>query len=231
MPLDRSVHGHVPFVHGCECNTCQQSGDAVMTAAMPRDAATVVVVRDAGPGLEVLLLQRAERGDHNSGAWVFPGGLVDPGDRAAGAWAGGLTDEEASARLGLERGGLAFFVAAVRECFEECGILFAHDPQGAFASLEGEAGTQLAALRHELEDGACDLGEVCRRYSLRLAPEHNCTMSATGSPRWAGPSDSTRAFFWPSPRRGRRPSTTQARRSTTCGWRRPPRSRQAMRAG
>jgi 8-oxo-dGTP pyrophosphatase MutT (NUDIX family) len=142
-----------------------------VTAAVPRDAATVVVVRDIGAGLEVLLLQRAERGDHNSGAWVFPGGLLDRADREAAAWATGLTDEQASAALGLERGGLAFFIAAIRECFEESGILFAQDAQGAFVSLEGEAGAQLAALRHELVDGACDLADICRRFSLRLVPE------------------------------------------------------------
>jgi len=142
-----------------------------MTVAVPRDAATVVVVRDGAAGLEVLLLQRAERGDHNSGAWVFPGGLLDPADRAAEASVDGLTDEQASALLGLERGGLAFFLAAIRECFEECGILFAHDAQGDFAQLEGEAGAQLAALRHEMENGACDLADVCRRFSLRLVPK------------------------------------------------------------
>jgi 8-oxo-dGTP pyrophosphatase MutT (NUDIX family) len=118
----------------------------------------------------VLLLQRAERGDHNSGAWVFPGGLLDAADRAAEASVDGLTDEQASALLGLERGGLAFFLAAIRECFEECGILFAHDARGDFASLEGQAGAQLAALRHELENGACDLADICRRFSLRLVP-------------------------------------------------------------
>jgi 8-oxo-dGTP pyrophosphatase MutT (NUDIX family) len=114
-----------------------------MTAAVPRDAATV----------------------------VFPGGLLDPADRAAGASTVGLTDGQASALLGLERGGLAFFHAAIRECFEESGILFAQDAQGDFASLEGEAGAQLAALRHELKDGACDLADVCLRFSLRLVPE------------------------------------------------------------
>jgi 8-oxo-dGTP pyrophosphatase MutT (NUDIX family) len=141
-----------------------------MTAAIPRDAATVVVVRDAVAGLEVLLLQRAERGDHNSGAWVFPGGLLDPADRAAEPSVANFTDGQASALLGLESGGLAFFVAAIRECFEESGILFAQDAQGAFASLDDEAGAQLAALRHELKDGACDLADICRRFSLRLAP-------------------------------------------------------------
>lgn len=140
-----------------------------MTAPVPRDAATVVVVREGSAGIEVLLLQRAERGDHNSGAWVFPGGLLDRGDQEAGALAVGMTDAQASTLLGLERGGLAFLVAAIRECFEESGILFAEDAQGEFASLEGEADAQLAALRHELKDGSCNLAEICRRFALRLA--------------------------------------------------------------
>lgn len=145
-----------------------------MSAAVPRDAATVVVMRaaaDAAGGLQVLLLQRAERGDHNSGAWVFPGGLVDPGDREATGLAVGMTDAQASERLGLPSGGLAFYLAAIRECFEESGILFAVDAHGEFVSLEGEPGAQLAALRHELKDGRCTLADICRRFSLRLAPE------------------------------------------------------------
>jgi ADP-ribose pyrophosphatase YjhB (NUDIX family) len=142
-----------------------------MTAAIPRDAATVVVVRAGTPGLQVLLLQRAERGDHNSGAWVFPGGLLDPADREAAGLPIDMSDGEASARLRLERGGLAFYLAAIRECFEESGILYAVDGQGEFVSLEGEAGAQLAALRHELKDGHCTLADICRRFSLRLVPE------------------------------------------------------------
>ena len=51
--------------------------------AVVRPAATLVVVRDSADGIEALLLRRAERGDQNSGAWVFPGGLVDAADRAS----------------------------------------------------------------------------------------------------------------------------------------------------
>ena len=143
-----------------------------MTAAIPRDAATVVVVRAApAAGLEVLLLQRAERGDHNSGAWVFPGGLVDPGDREAAQLPSGMDDAGASARLGLVQGGLAFYLAAIRECFEESGILYAVDAHGELVSLEGETGAQLAALRHELKDGKCSLADICGRFALRLVPE------------------------------------------------------------
>lgn len=41
---------------------------------VPRASATLVGVRDNGAGLELLLLLRADKGDQNSGAWVFPGG-------------------------------------------------------------------------------------------------------------------------------------------------------------
>jgi glyoxylase-like metal-dependent hydrolase (beta-lactamase superfamily II)/8-oxo-dGTP pyrophosphatase MutT (NUDIX family) len=101
---------------------------AAPVSRSPRPAATLVVVRDTatGPaGLEVLLLRRAERGDHNSGAWVFPGGLVDAGDREAAACCAGLSDGQADALLGLSEGARDYFVCAVRECFEECGLLFA----------------------------------------------------------------------------------------------------------
>lgn len=122
-----------------------------MSPAEPRDASTVVVVREARSGLEVLLLQRAERGDHNSGAWVFPGGLVDPGDRQNEA--------------------LAFQRAALRECFEECGILLARDAAGKWPQLDEEARAQLAALRAPVAGGTITIEAVSSRFGLKLAYE------------------------------------------------------------
>lgn len=145
-----------------------------MAAPAPRDAATVVVVRAAPPprsGIEVLLLRRADGPDHNSGAWVFPGGLLDPGDRAPNELALELTDMQASARLGLEQGGLAFYLAAIRECFEEAGILFAVNAGGDYVSLEAEAGWPTATLRRDVRQGRTSLAALCRHYSLRPAPE------------------------------------------------------------
>lgn len=138
------------------------------TPRPPRPAATLVVVRDAAEGLEVLLLQRADKGDHNSGAWVFPGGLVDAADMQAQAHCAGLDDARASARLGLPAGGLAFHVAALRETFEEAGLLFATDRDGQAVDLQGEAGGRLAAARHALQRGATDIATVCRENGLRL---------------------------------------------------------------
>ncbi len=135
----------------------------------PRPAATIVVVRDGAQGIEVLLSRRAERGDHNSGAWVFPGGIVDAGDRQSHDHCAGLDDAAASARLGLPAHGLDYYVAAVRECFEESGLLFATDASGALVRLDNEAGLALGAWRGPLHRNERTLGEMCREFGLTLA--------------------------------------------------------------
>src|SRR5689334_1092878 len=96
-----------------------------------RDAATVLLVADR-PDLHVLVLERTARAVFSPGATVFPGGAVDPADREPRSWQHvvGLDDAAASAEHALPAGGLAFRVAAVRECFEEAGILLARDAQG-----------------------------------------------------------------------------------------------------
>src|SRR5712691_1776739 len=99
-----------------------------LLAPKKRDAATVILVSDR-PDLHVLMLERTRRAAFGPGATVFPGGAVDPGD---GAWRlaeriVGIDDAAASCAQGIARGGLAFRVAALRECFEEAGILLARD--------------------------------------------------------------------------------------------------------
>jgi glyoxylase-like metal-dependent hydrolase (beta-lactamase superfamily II)/8-oxo-dGTP pyrophosphatase MutT (NUDIX family) len=139
----------------------------------PRAAATVVIVRDGPSGIEVLLCRRAERGDHNSGAWVFPGGLVDKGDREAHACCVGLDDAAASATLGIAEGGLDYYIAAVRESFEEAGLLFAVDPRGELVQLDHPEGAideaHLSVWREPLNRGERGIREFCDATGLRLA--------------------------------------------------------------
>lgn len=101
------------------------SQQAVPVVAV-RDAATVMLVRDA-PALQVFMLRRNLNSDFVGGAHVFPGGAVDPDDSHddLGPFCVGRSDAEASAVLGINAGGLAFWVAAIRECFEEAGVLLA----------------------------------------------------------------------------------------------------------
>ena len=101
-------------------------GDYVPEEIRIRPAATVLII-DERPDLQVLMLKRNARSIFVGDMWVFPGGAVDPEDASAEAdeTVDGLTDDEASAALSLESGGIAFWVAALRETFEEAGILLA----------------------------------------------------------------------------------------------------------
>ncbi len=88
----------------------------------PRPAATLILLRE---GMEVLMLQRTQNAAFLGGAYVFPGGSLDPLDNDPRILRRvvGLTEAEANARLRVASGGLAYYVAAIRECFEEAGIL------------------------------------------------------------------------------------------------------------
>jgi 8-oxo-dGTP pyrophosphatase MutT (NUDIX family) len=137
-----------------------------------RDAATVMLVRDGAGGLEVFMVRRNLRSDFIGGAYVFPGGAVDPADRHADleAVCAGRTDAEASAALGIPSGGLAFWVAAIRECFEEAGVLLAYDAGGDVVRLDDPATeARFAAHRADVDAGRRRLVEICTEESLRLA--------------------------------------------------------------
>lgn len=137
-----------------------------------RPASTVMLVRDAPSDIEVFMLQRTTQAAFASGMYVFPGGRVDDADGAAelDELCDGLSDAEASDLLRIPRGGLAYWVAAIRECFEEAGVLLARDERGSFVSLSDEQSQgRFAVARHEVHDGALSLAQLCRRENLRLA--------------------------------------------------------------
>lgn len=104
----------------------------------PRPAATVLILRDSPRGPEILMLRRHAGAGFAADAWVFPGGVVDAADRALPrpCWRGidpaALTEHfDAPADLVL-----GYHVAAVRETFEEAGLLLAHHDDGAPVDLD-----------------------------------------------------------------------------------------------
>ncbi|HVV35471.1 MAG TPA: hypothetical protein VHC63_02630 [Acidimicrobiales bacterium] len=138
---------------------------------VPRDAATVMLVRDGERGMEVCMLRRNLNSDFVGGAYVFPGGAVDPDDSSAAVQAicRGRTDADASRQLGIESGGLAFWVAAVRECFEESGVLLAVDGDGDVVSMADDASAdRFAQWRHKVNNDGTSLVEVCAAEGLEL---------------------------------------------------------------
>ncbi len=133
-----------------------------------KPAATVMLVRDAldgAPGIEVFMLRRTANAVFGAGMFVFPGGRVDGVDGAddIARFCHGLDDAAASRQLGIDHGGLAFWVAAIRECFEEAGVLLAARRDGAPLALRNED-------RHEIHDhdSSLSLVELCRRDDLVL---------------------------------------------------------------
>lgn len=93
-------------------------------AVRPKNAATIILVRRDGPRLRVLVGRRNNRHTFMPGMWVFPGGRVDRSDRHAPA-ASDLRPEIAALFETHGRPGRALAMAAVRETFEEAGLLLA----------------------------------------------------------------------------------------------------------
>ena len=91
-----------------------------------RQAATVMLIDDR-PDLQVFMMERHANTIFAGGMWVFPGGAVDHQDDAGYYTdiATHRTDEEASQLMDLDAGGIAYYMAAIRETFEEAGILLA----------------------------------------------------------------------------------------------------------
>ncbi len=131
-----------------------------------RNAATVMLVRDATDGqsgVEVFMLRRTGRASFAAGMYVFPGGRVDDVDHAdeIEPFCRGLADDGASRQLGIESGGLAYWVASIRECFEEAGILLAVRRNGSALALGDDD-------RHAVHDGTLSMVDLCKRDDLIL---------------------------------------------------------------
>ncbi len=94
--------------------------------AVARPAATIVLLRDSPDGLEVFMVVRHHAIDFASGALVFPGGRVEDSDFALAG-----NPELCPNPDGLDTEAMGFRVAAIRETFEECGVLFARPSEGA----------------------------------------------------------------------------------------------------
>ena len=137
------------------------------TPTEPRHASTVVLLRDAEGGPEAYLIRRVKGMAFAGGAHVFPGGSVDPADAEASiAWAGPgpeMWAEWFRADVPLAR---ALVCAAVRETFEECGVLLAGPSEGEL--LADVSSDEWEAEREALEAREQSLSELLSRRGLVL---------------------------------------------------------------
>jgi len=120
------------------------------TSEVPaRPASTVMLLRDVDDGLEVFMLRRTKAAVFAGGMYVFPGGRVEAADGEEGS------DD-------------AYKVAAIRECFEEAGVLLAIDETGSMIS----DGHPALSDRQAVYDGEVDLRKLCAQHNLVPAVDH-----------------------------------------------------------
>lgn len=171
--------------------------------ATPHPAATIVLLRDAPDGLQTFMVRRPDTASFLAGAQVFPGGRVDPADGDP-AWSDAATWPSGpdALRPGRDPVARAALVAAVRELFEEAGVLLARPvhpcapTDGApadVASGDGLLGAReeaaLSAARPQVHGGSTALLDVCRRARWRLALDWLLPMC-----RWVTPPIESRRF-------------------------------------
>lgn len=131
----------------------------------PIPAATVLLIRDGTEGLEVFMVKRHHQIDFVAGALVFPGGKAQASDFDAVLGA----HMDGAAAWSVEMRALA--ATAIREAFEEAGILLARDGvTGAF--IDEARLARLESYRQPLEKGEISLGDVVVKENLRLACDH-----------------------------------------------------------
>lgn len=160
-----------------------------LAPAVPRDAATVILIRQAA-GVEVFLLRRTRALEFAPGACVFPGGSVDERDAdpaiAETGWVG-PSPADLGDLLGISPDrACALVCAAVRETFEESGVLLAGPSPAEVAEADSAA---LIRDRHALLSGSVSLGELLRRRGLMLRAD-----LLTPWAHWITPEASPRRF-------------------------------------
>jgi 8-oxo-dGTP pyrophosphatase MutT (NUDIX family) len=151
--------------------------DPTRVIAPAKPASTLMALRDSPEGIEVLMVKRNRAASFMGGVWVFPGGRVDEEDDGAvlRSHARGRTEQETSAQLGIDAGGLGFWISAVRELFEESGLLLATSLDGTPIALEGDVGERFAAHRAAINRRERSFEEVvvAEELVLDLAAIHH----------------------------------------------------------
>ncbi|MEM7003541.1 MAG: NUDIX hydrolase [Pseudomonadota bacterium] len=162
-----------------------------MPAVQPiRPAATIIIVREAAESFEIFMLKRTSKASFASGMFVFPGGRVEGDDHLHkyDALRVGPAPEQAPqvAALGDEWRG--FWIAAIRETFEESGLLLAYGADDQLVSFADDAvRDRFAAYRDPLHAGTVSMLEICAAEGVRLAVDHvhfhNRVVTPLGRPR------------------------------------------------
>lgn len=177
---------------------------AMTQPVTPSPAATLVLLRDrSAGGLETLLLQRHTRSKFAAGDYVFAGGKVEADDVPSDAerLCVGLTAEAAAARLGglSPREALGYWIGAIREAFEEVGLLLAYDASGALLAFDAGNHERFADYRADCQAANAAFFDMLRAERLTLATDRLAYFAHWITPEEQPIRFDTRFFVAPAP--------------------------------
>ena len=154
-----------------------------------RPAATVIVVRDAEPQYEIFMLRRTNQAAFAGGMYVFPGGRVDEYDHSQ-LYAGHHLEpgeHQSGQRQALGINWRAYWIAGIRETFEEAGILLAYDNNGRIFEFNASNQSRFDRYRQQIHDNEITLVDICEEENLTLAIDlihfYNRWVTPVGRPR------------------------------------------------
>ncbi|MFA7268341.1 MAG: MBL fold metallo-hydrolase [Sterolibacterium sp.] len=135
----------------------------ITASRFPRPAATLILARDTDQGMQVLMVRRSTQADYAAGSYVFPGGTLEESD-------GAETILRHCDRQTTRDEQFALKFCAIRECFEEAGLLLAVDADNNPVGMETEQTIlSYADARRSMLAGSMSFADLCDRHALRPA--------------------------------------------------------------
>ena len=149
-----------------------------------------MIVRDSDIGVQVFMMKRSLRSSFG-GIWVFPGGILEDQDQdiAKKNYCNGIDEKKAKAILNYDQESLTYWIASLRETFEETGALIANRDNNSFFTPTEDEAIILERLRSDLNNGKISFISILKQLKLKIALERLIYIS-----HWITPDVETKRY-------------------------------------
>ena len=149
-----------------------------------------MIVRDSDIGVQVFMMKRSLRSSFG-GIWVFPGGILEDQDQdiVKKNYCNGIDEKKAKAILNYDQESLTYWIASLRETFEETGALIANRDNNSFFTPTEDEAINLERLRSDLNNGKISFISILKQLKLKIALERLIYIS-----HWITPDVETKRY-------------------------------------
>ena len=153
-------------------------------------SSSLMIVRDSDIGVQVFMMKRSLRSSFG-GIWVFPGGILEDQDQdiAKKNYCNGIDEQKAKAILNYDQESLTYWIASLRETFEETGALIANRDNNSFFTPTEDEAINLERLRSDLNNGKISFISILKQLKLKIALERLIYIS-----HWITPDVETKRY-------------------------------------